>query len=283
MTVTIRTGEDLLDLFVDARDDPEWRVADWLSAPPQVYAGMAMASATVPMHVREGIAVSGLSAGIVTAGTASGDESWAGRLVAARGLLRMLDSGRIDDDGVRRPVRLDEPAEPGYVLLHPQRVRIALDPAKVLGAVEFGLIGTRPARDPPVDRTPSSELAHIALALRDVPAAVEVERPAVRDLTDDSLENTRRLFALTVAQLADLFGVTERQMHRYLRDGVPENRRALADALMAVGLTVIGGLGARGARRWLYSGKPTAAELAQEGRIDKLTARAEALRDSPAT
>jgi hypothetical protein len=102
-------------------------------------------------------------------------------------------------------------------------------------------------------------------------------------LTDDSLENTRRLFALTVAQLAELFGVTERQMHRYLREGLPDNRRALADALTAVGLTVIGGLGAHGARRWLYSGEPTAAELAERGRIDELTTRAQALRDSPVT
>ena len=56
--------------------------------------------------------------------------------------------------------------------------------------------------------------------MTDVPAVVRVERPEVPDLTDDSLENTRRLFALTVAQLAELFGVTERQMHRYFLRGL---------------------------------------------------------------
>jgi hypothetical protein len=91
------------------------------------------------------------------------------------------------------------------------------------------------------------------------------------------------LFALTVGQLGDLFGVTERQAHRYLREGLPENRRSLANALTAAGLTVIGGLGAHGAQRWLFSGAPTAAQLAASGQIDELRERAEALRDSPAT
>jgi hypothetical protein len=52
---------------------------------------------------------------------------------------------------------------------------------------------------------------------------------------------------------------------------------------VAIGLTVIGGLGAAGARRWFFSGDPTAAQLAKQGRVDELRARAEALRDSPVT
>lgn len=282
MTVTAGTGADLPDLFADARDDEERWVADWLLAPARPFAGAVMASATVPMHVREGIALSGLCAGMVTAGTASGDEGWAGTLVAARGLVRLLDSGRIQEDGVRRPLRPDAPHQ---TLLFTHAFSVGVDPTHVVESTPLypGVSQRAPSPERPADPEPASELARMARGMRDVPAAVEVERPPVPELTDDSLENARRLFALTVAQLADLFGVTERQMHRYLREGLPDNRRALADALTAVGLTVIGGLGARGAQRWLFSGEPTAAELAQQGRIAELTARADALRDSPVT
>ena len=287
MTITSGTGAGVPDLFAGAHGRDELRAAEWLSISVQPFG--AMASATVAMHVREGIAISGLSAGLVTAGTASGEESWAGALVAARGCLRLLESARIEE-GVRQLLPLDEPHEPAYALLAPHRFAVAVDPTKALGGTMFGVLGGELGPpvgaaddDGPADPAPGSELARLAREMTDVPAVVQVERPKVPDLTDDSLENTRRLFALTVAQLADLFGVTERQMHRYLREGLPDNRRALADALTAVGLTVIGGLGAHGARRWLYSGEPTAAELAEQGRIDELTARAQALRDSPVT
>jgi hypothetical protein len=287
-TVTPGTGAGIPDLFAKGHEHDELRSAEWLSVSVRPF-GSAMASGTVAMHVREGIAPGGLSAGLVTAGTASGEESWAGALVAARGCLRLLESARIEE-GVRRLLPLDEPHEPAYALLAPYRFTVAGDRAEMLEGAMSGPLGGelgRPAaaayNDGPTDPAPGSELARLARAMADVPAAVQVERPPVPELTDDSLENTRRLFALTVGQLAELFGVTERQMHRYLREGLPDSRRALADALTAVGLTVVGGLGAHGAQRWLYSGRPTGAELAQQRRIGELTARAEALRDSPAT
>ena len=130
---------------------------------------------------------------------------------------------------------------------------------------------------------PPLAMEQMARSMTDVAAAVPVAHPTVPELTEEPLENVRRLFALTVGQVGDLFGVTERQAHRYLREGLPENRRSLANALTAAGLTVIGGLGAHGARRWLFSGSPTAAQLAASGQIDELRERAEALRDSPAT
>lgn len=291
MTETSRTGEGLGDLFADRHEQwaADLRADTWLS-PPRRALG-AIASATVAMHVREGIAVGGLSAGMVTAGTASADEAWAGELVAARGFLRLLDSGRIAEDGVRRPFA---PAgDSGLTELraafadtlitavgaHPSADTLVT----AVGAQAFAntLIVAAPAGAE--DPAPESELEQMARTMTDVPGAVVVERPVVPELTEEPLENVRRLFALTVSQLADLFGVTERQAHRYLRDGLPESRRQLAAALTAVGLTVIGGLGADGARRWLFSGTPTAAELAKQGRIAELAERAEALRDSPVT
>jgi AraC-like DNA-binding protein len=127
-------------------------------------------------------------------------------------------------------------------------------------------------------------LEGMARAMTSVPAAVAVEPAAVPELTASSLENTKRLFALTVGELADIFGVTERQMHRYLREArLPDGRMQLANALAAVGLTIIAGLGPEGAHKWLYTGAPTGAELARAGRIEELAARAESLRDSPFT
>ncbi|MGO9496649.1 MAG: MerR family transcriptional regulator [Solirubrobacteraceae bacterium] len=117
-----------------------------------------------------------------------------------------------------------------------------------------------------------------------VPAAIAVPRPEVPALGDSPLENVKTLFGLTAGELARLFGVTERQVRRYLAEGnLPRSRQRLAEALMAVGLTVIGGLGTTGAREWLYGGEPSAAELAGQGRIDELASRAYALRDSPFT
>lgn len=285
MTVKSSTGSELPDLFHDPRHAGEHPIiVDWLLTPAPSFAPAAMASATVSMHVRDGIALSGLSAGVLITGTASGDEAWAGALVAARGCVRLLDSGHITDEGLRQPVL------PRGQLTHFGEFRVSQAAPRRLDAWQpepepspvTGFTGSDDDNDDP-DPPPESQLARLARAMTGVPAAVAVERPRVPDLTDEPAENVRRLFALTVGQLADLFGVTERHMHRYLREGLPEGRRALADALTAVGLTVIGGLGAPGARRWLYSGEPTAAELARQGRIAELAARAEALRDSPAT
>jgi hypothetical protein len=327
MTARMRTGSNLPDLYADAVEHVE--ITDWLT-----YGALArtsqlahmFASATVPMHVREGITPAGLSAGIFTAGTATGEEAWAGRLVAGRGCVTMLDSWRVSAEGARRHVwpRLDEPqpmvligrifqALPEPAPEAPDRPSddlsefvaravarqlaeqasgpfrtVSLDEEQQLREMVSAAIARfgaqragQPDRDPPADSP--HELEELARGMSDVPAAVAIERPPVPELTDSPLENVRRLFGLTVSQLAELFGVTERQMHRYLRDGLPENRSALAAGLVAVGLTVIGGLGVQGARRWLYGGEPTGAELARRGSIAELAERAEGLRDSPVT
>lgn len=114
-------------------------------------------------------------------------------------------------------------------------------------------------------------------------AAVAVERPTPPVLSDAPVANIRVLFDLTWAEFARLFGITERHAHRWQSTGVPEDRRRAVDALQAVGLTVIGGLGPVGAKLWLRSGVPTGEQLVADGRIDELVARADALTDSPLT
>lgn len=286
MPITHGTGEGLTTLFTELRLR-ESRYGPWEHAHPgaagagEVGQGDAGGtSVTMPLHAREGLTINVLATGVMlSAGTASGDERWAG-MVAARGSLVMLDTGRISTQGVRMPfMPLDSDHREAAV-----RVRVSDVMAAELLRGVFAAPAESPQDDPEdVPGEPPLAMEHVARSMTDVAAAVPVARPTVPELTGEPLENVRRLFALTVGQLGDLFGVTERQAHRYLREGLPENRRSLANALTAAGLTVIGGLGAHGAQRWLFSGAPTAAQLAASGQIDELRERAEALRDSPAT
>ena len=102
------------------------------------------------------------------------------------------------------------------------------------------------------------------------------------ELTGDRVADVRALYGLTYAQLASLVGVTERQVHRLNAGRLTPERRGLLDALVAVGLILIGGLGPEGAWRWLETGSPRI-ELSRQGRFAELRTRAERLRDSVAT
>jgi hypothetical protein len=113
--------------------------------------------------------------------------------------------------------------------------------------------------------------------------AVAVERPEVPETTGDPLDDVRALYGLTYAHLASLLGVTERQVHRLDAERLSPERRELLDALVAVGLIIIGGLGPGGAWRWLETGSPPGIQLLHESRYAELRARAERLRDSVAT
>lgn len=275
------TGADLPEGFIDRRSRTT------------LYYGAC--AGTVAMHVREGIHARGLSAGMVTRGTGSDVTPWSEEL-ACRGGVLMLDARRVREDGVL--IRVVD-FTLGDAISLPDAEEMA--PATVDNSSPINVAGiTLPPRgraaadaiesDDPSEgdegrrAEPQLAMEAMARAMTSVPAAIPVRRPEVPELTGTSLENAKRLFALTAGQLADMFGVTERQMRRYLAEGgLPESRRPLADALAAIGLTVIGGLGVRGAREWLYSGEPTGAELVKTGRITELTERAEALRDSPFT
>lgn len=103
------------------------------------------------------------------------------------------------------------------------------------------------------------------------------------ELTGDRVADVRALYGLTYAQLASLVGVTERQVHRLNAGRLTPERRGLLDALVAVGLILIGGLGPEGAWRWLETGSPPGIELSRQGRFAELRTPAERLRDSVAT
>jgi hypothetical protein len=146
--------------------------------------------------------------------------------------------------------------------------------------------GPRPIQSSTTAAAQADERAAMrALAFRvaaEAPA-VEVELPEVPPLVGNPIEDARRLFGLTVAQLAPLLGVTERQVYRFDPATMPEVHRERLNALVALGLLLVGGLGPKGARQWLDAGEPTGAELLREGHYRTLRDRAEELLDSVAT
>jgi DNA-binding transcriptional regulator YiaG len=140
-----------------------------------------------------------------------------------------------------------------------------------------------PLADPPPPRSDAEVMTAIAREVAATAPAVAVPRPQVPQLGAEPVENLRRLFNLTYPDLARLFGISERHAHRWQRDGIPEERRAAVDALQAIGLTVIGGLGPAGARAWLRTGSPSGEQLVKAGKLAQLAARADAEKDSPFT
>jgi hypothetical protein len=113
--------------------------------------------------------------------------------------------------------------------------------------------------------------------------AVEVERAEVPHLAGNPVDDARQLFGLTVVQLASLLGVTERQVYRFDPARMPAAHRERLNALVALGLLLVGGLGPDGAKRWLDAGEPTGAQLLREGKYGALRSRSEELKDSVAT
>ena len=156
-------------------------------------------------------------------------------------------------------------------------------------APEGQVISVLPADAPPDaddgdgDEDAAAMLRMARQAVESHGATVEVPRPLVPELTDEPVENVRRLFDLTYAEFGRLFGITERHAYRWHEGNVPAARRRAVDALQAVGMTIVGGLGPQGAKLWLRSGRPTGAELLAAGRLDELIDRADEATDSPAT
>jgi hypothetical protein len=261
-------------------------------------------SATLAFHTWGSISPWWHLAGMATSGTGSEAAPWAGVSLAARARLTMTESepfplagGSVVNsfvftarDLARGAAEIERPAaaDVGAADL----IRYLVTALIGLGPTERAERGSQEteAGEPSLgagnghDARSSLEMEAMARGMTAVPAAIAVPPPEVPELGESALENVKTLFGLTASELARLFGVTERQMRRYLADGnLPGGRQRLADALMAVGLTVIGGLGTAGARDWLYGGEPSAAELAEQGRIDELASRADELRDSPFT
>lgn len=139
--------------------------------------------------------------------------------------------------------------------------------------------------DPPVraalipDESLSSRAAAIA---RNVPA-VEVEQPALPTLTGDLLEDARLVTGLTLDQIGRATGVSGRAVASWRASTVPRHREDFLRALRAIGLSLIGGLGQDGVRRWFLAGMPPRLDRLAAGDVERVAAEARAYETSPAT
>jgi hypothetical protein len=208
---------------------------------------------TMALHERDGMPLAGHAAGIiVTFGTASH---------AYHVLERPRSTGHMT-----------------FVKIH----QLDIDTEFGLDDEGFTFVSDLQAMKAPaaVEDDLMSRIAERAAAVR---AAVAVDVPDVPQLGEDLVDNVRRLFDLTNADVASLFGISERHVHRWKTSGVPADRRNDLAALQAIGLTVVGGIGPAGARAWLRANDPSGEELVRAGRFVELAARAEAEEDSPFT
>jgi hypothetical protein len=112
--------------------------------------------------------------------------------------------------------------------------------------------------------------AYAAQVARNLPS-VESARPSVPELTGNLITDVRRLCDLTANDLATIFGRTERAIQGWRRNGPPEEFERPLRALEAVGLTLVGGLGPSGVRRWLTSGDPSPLARIAAGDIESVS------------
>jgi len=106
--------------------------------------------------------------------------------------------------------------------------------------------------------------------------------PDIPTLTDNLVSDVRALTRLTSSDLGELAGVTERTILEWRRKGkVPPEHRALLQALRAIGLTLIGGLGRTGVNEWLTLGGDEAPlMLLQRGAVADVQKRVREFEDS---
>jgi hypothetical protein len=129
------------------------------------------------------------------------------------------------------------------------------------------------------DHSLQTQAATIA---RRVPA-ITVERPVVQPLTGDLLEDARSVTGLTLGQIAQATGVSERAVATWRATSVPGHREELFRQLRSIGLGLVGGLGSRGVQRWFMVGAPTRLERLAAGDVERIVAEARAYETSPAT
>ena len=130
---------------------------------------------------------------------------------------------------------------------------------------------------------PGDELDRVALDAARAEPAVESAPAAVPALTGNLVADARALTGLTAQEFGALFDRTERAGQEWRRHGVPERFRAEVEALRAIGLTLVGGLGPDGVKRWLLRGDPAPWERIKRGEIAEVAEEVRSLEDSLAT
>jgi hypothetical protein len=142
--------------------------------------------------------------------------------------------------------------------------------------------GTDTAPSAP-DGLDADTLEEFALKLAEEQPSVAMSPPPVPQLTGELIDDVRLLTNLTTGEIADLLGRTERAVLGWRQRQVPAAFRPPLEALRAIGLTLVGGLGPDGVKRWLTAGSPSALERIKAGRVGELVAEVRAYEDSIAT
>jgi DNA-binding transcriptional regulator YiaG len=114
---------------------------------------------------------------------------------------------------------------------------------------------------------------------------VESVRPNRVALTGNLVSDVRALSGLTVQQIADAVGVTERTVFdwRNKPKQIPDEGRRTLEALHALAATLVGGLGPDGVAAWITNGPDAPSLLIRDGRIEEVRRRALQYEESLAT
>jgi hypothetical protein len=125
----------------------------------------------------------------------------------------------------------------------------------------------------------AAEAAAFALAA----PQVESSAPPAPRLTGNLAEDVHNICGLTWEQIGQIFKISERAAAGWRMQGVPNHRQELMEALRAIGLTLVGGLGPVGVAQWLTAGEPSRVQRLRAGEIEPVAAEARSYLDGPAT
>lgn len=140
--------------------------------------------------------------------------------------------------------------------------------------------------EPPDDTPPppaEDDLRGRAAALAAEHPHVAVEAPPRPRLSGNLAKDVHEVCGLTWAQIAAVFGISERAVAGWRAQGVPRHRAETMEALRAIGAILVGGLGTEGVATWLTASEPTRLERLRNGDVEAVAAEAAAYRDTPAT
>jgi hypothetical protein len=130
---------------------------------------------------------------------------------------------------------------------------------------------------------PHGGLAEEAAALAVETPHVVTPQPALPRLSDNLAEDVHAIGGLTWAQIAQVFNISERAAAGWRTQGVPPHRQETMEALRAIALTLVGGLGPGGVSRWLSAGRPSRLDRIGAGEIAAVAGEARSYQDTPAT
>ena len=150
-------------------------------------------------------------------------------------------------------------------------------------ALLWGMRRGLPTPDLPGASEPADRIQRLALELAQQQPYVISEPLAPIELTDNLIEDVQTTTGLTYAQIAQIFGISERAVAGWKHAGVPRHRREAMRALRAIGLILVGGLGSEGVTAWFRAGQPSRMTQLAHGDLQAVIDQARSLEYSPAT